>query len=153
MLMRRAAAAVEALPDGFVAARLSNGGGMSGYVATQRRVSGVLMLSGALPLDRLGADAWPAGVPAQIHYTVGGPFRRQESIDTVAASIRAAGSPVEGNPTEDWASVRDRVADHLRGRGGRSDWAPTQLQSSPMQRAGTKTRGPSRSQLARSAFG
>jgi len=94
-LMRRAGAAVEALPDGFVAAGFSNGGGMSQYVATQRAVAGVLMLSGALPLDMLGVDTWPASVPAQIHYTARDPFRRQESVDAVAASIRAAGASVE----------------------------------------------------------
>lgn len=53
------------------------------------------MFSGALPLDMLGVDEWPAGVPAQIHYTVGDPFRRQESVDAVAASVRAAGAPLE----------------------------------------------------------
>jgi hypothetical protein len=42
---------------------------MSEHVATQRRVTGVVMLSGALPLERLGAHAWPPGVPGQIHYT------------------------------------------------------------------------------------
>lgn len=94
-LMRRAVDAVEALPDGFVAAGFSNGGGMAEYVATRRRVAGVLMLSGALALEVLGADHWPTGVPAQIHYTAGDPFRRQEWIDAVAASIRAAGAPLE----------------------------------------------------------
>lgn len=86
---------MEALPDGFVAAGFSNGGGMSEYVATQRPVTGVLMLSGALPLNMIGVDAWPAGVPAQIHYTVHDPFRRQESVDAVAASVRAAGAALE----------------------------------------------------------
>ena len=94
-LMRRAVAVVEALPDGFVAAGFSNGGGMSEYIATQRRVGGVLMLSGALPLEMLGGDHWPAGVPAQIHYTTGDSFRRQDWVDTVASSIRAAGATVE----------------------------------------------------------
>ncbi len=94
-LMRRAAEVVEKLPDGFVAAGFSNGGGMSEYVATQRRVAGVLMLSGALSLDMLGVDAWPADVPAQIHYTVEDPFRRQESVDAVAASLRAADALLE----------------------------------------------------------
>lgn len=91
-LMRRAAMAVEALPDGFVAAGFSNGGGMSEYVATQRRVSGVLMLSGALPIAFLGVEEWPANVPAQIHYTESDPFRRQEWVDAVAAVVRAAGA-------------------------------------------------------------
>ncbi len=94
-LMRRAAAAAEALPDGFVAAGFSNGGGMAEYVATQRRVAGVLMLSGALPVEMLGARAWPSGVPAQIHYTQGDPFRQQEWVDAVVTSVRDAGAPLE----------------------------------------------------------
>lgn len=88
-LMERAVAAVASLPEGFIAAGFSNGGGMAEYVATQRGVGGVLMLSGTLPLDMLGAAAWPDGVPAQIHYTLDDPFRRQDWIDAVAASVRA----------------------------------------------------------------
>jgi dienelactone hydrolase len=94
-LMRRALVAVQDLPDGFVTAGFSNGGGMAEYVASRRRVAGVLMLSGALPVAMLGADAWPAGVPAQIHYTTRDPRRRQEWNDAVANSIRAAGAPLE----------------------------------------------------------
>jgi dienelactone hydrolase len=94
-LMRSASNAVRDLPDGFITAGFSNGGGMSEYVATQRPVSGVLMLSGALPLDMLGVDSWPVGVPAQIHYTIDDPFRRQEGIDALVSQIHASGSPVE----------------------------------------------------------
>jgi len=68
---------------------------MSEYVATRRRVAGVLMLSGALPLDMLGATAWPAGVPAQIHYTLKDPFRRQPAVDSVVAAIQSAAGVVE----------------------------------------------------------
>lgn len=94
-LMRRAAAGVTALPDGFVAVGFSNGAAIAEYIATQRRVAGVVMISGALPVEMLGADSWPAAVPAQMHYTKGDPFRRQEWADAVAASIRAAGAPIE----------------------------------------------------------
>jgi dienelactone hydrolase len=94
-LMQRAVEAVAELPDGFIAAGFSNGGGMSEYVASRRPVAGVLMLSGALPVGMLGIDRWPTGVPAQIHYTVDDPFRRQEGIDEVVASIGAAGAMVE----------------------------------------------------------
>jgi len=94
-LMRRAAAGVDTLPDGFVAAGFSNGGGMSEYIATQRRVAGVLMLSGALPIEMLGVGAWPTDVPAQIHYTVRDPFRRQEWVDAVASAVRRAGAELE----------------------------------------------------------
>lgn len=94
-LMGRAADAVQTLPDGFIAAGFSNGGGMAEYVATVRQVSRVLMLSGALPLSIIGVDAWPADVPAQIHYTEDDPFRNQEWIDAVAAQVRSSGGSVE----------------------------------------------------------
>ncbi len=94
-LMHRAVQAVQELPDGFLAAGFSNGGGMAEYVATQRRCSGVLMLSGALPVSMLGAQTWPAGVPAQIHYSEHDPFRSQEWIDAVIGDVRAAGASIE----------------------------------------------------------
>lgn len=94
-LMHRALTAVDGLSDGFVAAGFSNGGGMAEYVATQRSCGGVLMLSGALPPEILGAPGWPSKVPAQIHYTTGDPFRRQEWVDALTNSIRSAGAPVE----------------------------------------------------------
>lgn len=53
------------------------------------------MLSGALDLAMIGADAWPAGVPAQIHYTTADPFRNQAGIDAVAAQIRSARASIE----------------------------------------------------------
>ena len=34
-------------------------------------------------------------MPAQIHYTLGDPFRPQASIDSVIAAIRAAGAAVQ----------------------------------------------------------
>jgi dienelactone hydrolase len=95
-LMRLALEATAGLAAPFVTAGFSNGGGMAELVATARPgdVAGVLMLSGALPLEVLGAQ-WPAGVPAQIHYTLDDPFRSQEGIDAVAASVRAAGGECE----------------------------------------------------------
>ena len=95
VLMQRALDAVAPLPDGFIAVGFSNGGGMAEHVALHRRVSGVVLLSAALPLDMLGADAWPAGVPAQIHYALEDPYREQAWIDALAASMRAAGAPLE----------------------------------------------------------
>jgi len=94
-LMDRAADAVADMPDGFVAAGFSNGGGMAESVATRRRVAGVLMLSGALDLAMIGVDAWPAGVPAQIHYTEGDPFRNQEWVDAVVRQVTASGASIE----------------------------------------------------------
>ena len=90
--------AVESVSDlqyDFVAAGFSNDDEMAEYVATQRSVAGVLMLSGALPLEMMGVDQWPAIVPAQINYTIGNPFRNQEGVDKIVASIRAAGAVAE----------------------------------------------------------
>jgi dienelactone hydrolase len=83
------------LPDGFVAAGFSNGGGMAESVATRRRVAGVLMLSGALDLAMIGVEAWPVGVPAQIHYTERDPFRNQQWVDAVAAHVQSSGGSIE----------------------------------------------------------
>ncbi|MGI8808742.1 MAG: dienelactone hydrolase family protein [Acidimicrobiales bacterium] len=95
MLMNRALEGVGTLCDGFVAVGFSNGGGMAEYVATQRRVSGVVLLSGALPLAMLDVEAWPTGVPVQIHYTVDDPNRRQEWIDALVERVEAASAPVD----------------------------------------------------------
>lgn len=94
-LMRRAIEGVKDLSDGFLAAGFSNGGGMAEYVATQRACSGVLMFSGALPVQMLGVDSWPTGVPAQIHYTEHDPRKLQSWVDTVVEDIHAAGARVE----------------------------------------------------------
>jgi dienelactone hydrolase len=94
-LMRRAVAAVEDVPDGFVAAGFSNGGGMAEYVATQRSCSGVVLMSGALPVAMLGAPGWPLGLPVQIHYAIGDPRRRREWLDQLVTEIQAAGAWVE----------------------------------------------------------
>ena len=87
-LLASALDGVAHLDDGFVAAGFSNGAGMAEYVATQRSVSGVVLLSGAIPLNVLGVESWPAGVPAQIHATTRDPFRNQEWVDVLVSSIQ-----------------------------------------------------------------
>jgi dienelactone hydrolase len=94
-LMDRALAAVEQLPDGFVAAGFSNGAGMAEHVATRRRCAGALLFSGALPLGILGAPGWPAETPVQLHYATGDPFRSEDWVDALVADVRDAGAPVE----------------------------------------------------------
>src|SRR5919199_736288 len=79
-LMRRAVAGVEELPDGFICLGFSNGAGMAEYVATQRAVRAVVLISGALPLDMLGGAAWPSNVPVQLHSPTGDRFRNDEWI-------------------------------------------------------------------------
>jgi dienelactone hydrolase len=94
--MQLALDASQGLSGPFVTAGFSNGGGMAEFVATARpgEVAGVVMLSGSLPLEMLGAQ-WPAGVPAQIHYTLDDPFRNEEWVQSVAATVREAGGECE----------------------------------------------------------
>jgi dienelactone hydrolase len=94
-LMARALEAVSPLDDGFVAMGFSNGAGMAELVATQRAVSAVVLMSGALPLAILGAEAWPSKVPVQLHYATDDPFRAEEWIDALVADVRSAGAPIE----------------------------------------------------------
>lgn len=94
-LMAAAVEAVADVPDGFIALGFSNGAGMAEYVATQRKVGGVVMVAGALSLDMMGVDSWPREVPAQIHYSVDDPFRDQAGIDSVIEAIGQSGSAVE----------------------------------------------------------
>ena len=93
-LMAAALDGVADLPDGFVAAGFSNGAGMAEYVATQRPCSGVLLVSGALPMAVLGAS-WPARLPAQLHRTTGDPFRSAEWDRAFADDVTAAGGRLE----------------------------------------------------------
>lgn len=94
-LMARALAATEDLDDGFVVAGFSNGAGMAEFIATRCPVGGALLFAGAMSLHFVGATAWPAGIPAQVHTTLDDPWREQDQIDEFAASVRAAGGSVE----------------------------------------------------------
>ena len=94
-LMQVALDAVAGLPDGFVVAGFSNGAGMAEYVATRRACRGALLVAGALPLVVLGVEAWPAGVPVQVHHTEGDPEHSAEWLDAFAADVRRAGGAVE----------------------------------------------------------
>ena len=94
-LMHAALDATAALPDGFVVAGFSNGAGMAEHVALHRPVAAAVLFSGALPLPFLGAEAWPAAVPAQLHYAVSDPNRNQNWVDQFLAAVRASGADAE----------------------------------------------------------
>jgi dienelactone hydrolase len=94
-LMGRAVEAVAGLDDGFVAMGFSNGAGMAEFVATQRAVSRVVLMSGALPLAVLGAGAWPSGVAVQLHYAAADPHRIEEWVAAFSADVTASGAPLE----------------------------------------------------------
>jgi dienelactone hydrolase len=94
-LMQAALDLTADLPDGFVVAGFSNGAGMAEHVALHRHVGAAVLLSGALPLSFLGAEAWPAGVPVQLHYAASDPNRNQEWVDQFLAAVRSSGARAE----------------------------------------------------------
>jgi len=94
-LMQRALDAVAGLPGGFTAMGFSNGAGMATFVACNRPVDRLVLCSGALPLHMIGIDRWPAGMPAQLHYTLNDPFRTQESVESVLRSANESGAIAE----------------------------------------------------------
>ena len=88
--------AVEGLPGGFVSAGFSLGCVMAVHVATQRTVSSVLMIAGAIPVSALGDDVrWPAGVPAQTHSTLTDPWRDKDELDQTVTDVTAGGGTIE----------------------------------------------------------
>ena len=96
VLMERAVEAVADLPDGFVPAGFSLGCVLAVHVATQRSVSGVLMIAGAVPVSAFGDDVrWPAGVPAQTHSTLADPWRDQEELDQTVRDVEAGSGTIE----------------------------------------------------------
>jgi dienelactone hydrolase len=96
VLMERAVESVADLPDGFVPAGFSLGCALAVHVETQRTVSGVLMIAGAVPASAFGDDVrWPAGVPAQTHSTLADPWRDQEELDQTVRDVEAGSGSIE----------------------------------------------------------
>ena len=95
-LLGRAVGAVADVSDGFVVAGFSLGCAMAAYVATQRQVSGGLMIAGAIPVSGFGDGVtWPPGVPAQTHATLADPWREQEEIDEAVRDVKSGGGTIE----------------------------------------------------------
>lgn len=96
-LMGRALDAVKDLPEGFIAAGFSNGGGMAQFVTCrQPGVAGAVLVSGVIDLAEFGGDVtWPSGVPAQVHYAADDPFRVEEWVMAGEKAVTAAGGDLE----------------------------------------------------------
>lgn len=95
-LLKRALGAVDDTKSPFVSAGFSLGCVMAAYVATQRPVTGVLWIGGAIPVSAFGEGVrWPAGVPAQTHSTLEDPWREQEEIELAVRDVQAGGGSIE----------------------------------------------------------
>jgi dienelactone hydrolase len=95
-LIERTHAAVADLPGDVVYAGFSNGGGSAELLAlTRPGARGAILMHAALPVEAFGASAWPAGLPVQIHYSQGDPFREPGSVEALAAAVERAGGRCE----------------------------------------------------------
>lgn len=96
VIMARTHAAVAHLPEDVVYAGFSNGGGSAELLAlTRPGARGAVLMHAALPVEAFGTEAWPVGVPVQVHYAEHDPFREQEALDALAGAARASGAPYE----------------------------------------------------------
>jgi dienelactone hydrolase len=95
VLQQRALDAVVDLPDGFATLGFSNGAVAAAMVATRRSVSRVVLVSGPIPMEMLGADVWPAATPIQAHAMTADPFDDRETLERFAADLRAAGAELD----------------------------------------------------------
>jgi dienelactone hydrolase len=92
-LVARARAAAMPLGPSVVYAGFSLGAALStGLAARMPGSRAAVLMSGAPTPAAVGATAWPANVPVQIHMAAGDADRRQAWIDELAAFVRASGS-------------------------------------------------------------
>lgn len=87
-LLDRAHGTVAELPDELVYAGFSMGAAAAqALAATRPGAVGAVLIQGALPLRALGLDAWPPGVPVQLHATTADPWLDLGVVDELAAAI------------------------------------------------------------------
>jgi dienelactone hydrolase len=95
-LINRTKQAAEGLPPDLVYAGFSMGGASAELLAATRPgARGLILLHAAMPVEELGLAAWPAGVPAQVHFGTGDPFREEPELEQFERAVRASGAPFE----------------------------------------------------------
>lgn len=87
-LLDRAHRAVAGLSDHLVYAGFSMGAAAAqALAATRPGAAGAVLVQGAVPLDMLGLESWPTGVPVQLHATTADPWLDPTVVDELARTI------------------------------------------------------------------
>ena len=95
-LIERTHAAVAHLPNDLVYAGFSNGSVSAQLLAATRAgARGALLLHGCMPLEMLGPERWPDGVPVQVHVTEGDPYHDRAHEASLRESVEAVGGTFE----------------------------------------------------------
>ena len=93
--MARALTGTLDLPDKFLAVGFSNGAVMAEYIALQRPVAGVVLVSTAVEMAELGAQAWPADVAVQVHHAMDDEWKEPQQMIDFVGQVQVAGADVE----------------------------------------------------------
>jgi dienelactone hydrolase len=96
-LLRRARGAVDDLPSEVVYAGFSMGVTTAEIFAADRPgAQGAALMHGAIPLEGVGVDGWPASVPVEVHYAVEDPWVEvADEVDPFVREVRDAGAAIE----------------------------------------------------------
>lgn len=94
-LMARALTATLDLPDGFLAVGFSNGAVMAEYIALQRPVAGVVLVSTAVEMAEIGGEAWPSEVAVQLHHAMDDEWKEPQQMIDFVGQVQKAGADVE----------------------------------------------------------
>lgn len=95
-LIRRAQAAVASLPAGIVLAGFSMGAAAAQFLAANRRgAKAAIRMHAALAPAEAGPNAWPRGVPVQIHYAEHDPWVDPTRVNALADAVRGADTRVD----------------------------------------------------------
>jgi dienelactone hydrolase len=84
------------LPADVVYAGFSKGAASAGYhAATRPGCRGAILISGVTPLAELGVEAWPASVPAQVHFSLEDPQVDRAGVESFEHALDAARARLE----------------------------------------------------------
>ena len=68
---------------------------LAALLARPETARGAVLMHGALPVSAFGAERWPAGVPAQIHYAAHDPFVDGAAVEALRGDVESAGGHCE----------------------------------------------------------
>lgn len=89
-LVERAMAAVEPLGNDLIYVGFSMGTAPAQLLAATRPGAlGAVLLHGALPFELCGLDAWPSGVPVQLHVTAEDPWVDADGLASFVQAVPA----------------------------------------------------------------
>ncbi len=94
-LIGRALAGTVDLPDNFVAVGFSNGAVMAEYVALQRPVAAVVLVSTAVEVAEVGGQAWPGEVAVQVHHAMDDQWKEPQQMIDFVGEVQKSGADVE----------------------------------------------------------